>query len=66
MSINVELGAITIRYGLDQDGDRVSSMEFTGDLDRIQMLGLLTLTQHHVVDAMYAAELEDEEDWDDD
>ena len=51
-TIDVSLGQITLTYGLDSEGDRATSIEFTADIDRLAALGVLELAKAHLTDAL--------------
>ena len=57
------LGQITLTYGLDEDGDRTTALEFSVDIDKLTALGMLQLAQAHITELlMYGDMLTDEDD----
>lgn len=47
-AIKVTLGTITIATGLTEDGERISGVYTTGELDYITQLGLLSFAEQMV------------------
>ena len=57
------LGQITLTYGLDEDGDRTSTFEFSHDIDKLTALGMLQLAQAHITEMlMYGDTLTEDDD----
>ena len=60
------LGQITLTYGLDEDGDRTTALEFSVDIDKLTALGMLQLAQAHITEMLMYGDMIDTDEDDDD